>query len=395
MNTNVDESKVMQIPIEDIVPNRAQPRVVFDDDSLQELADSIKEHGIIQPLVLRRNDDKYEIVAGERRYRAAKKAGLTEVPAIITTMSDTEAAEAAIVENIQRKDLTAIEEARSYKAILDKGDLSQADLAKKMGVSQSAISNKLRLLSLDEEVQQAVLESKISERHARSLLKVANKEDQKDLLHKVINERLTVKQLDAEIRKRVGDIPLVSSDVDVDKIKQETTDIEPLKTVSSNSVSGGTQPSSNNKFFNFLEESAVNMDVETPQENVVIPEPEPVEETPTPEPQVEEATVIEEIPEVENKPEFEPYPEINIPLKNSEEVKNYGSVLDSPIIEESLVEEAPTEEVEMLDDFEAPLVHNADSTVVDKIKAALVGKTFTLTENNVNNQQIINIIINN
>ena len=156
------EEQILQVPIEDILPNRFQPRLAFDDASLQDLAASIKQHGIIQPLILRRKNDKYEIIAGERRYKAARMAGLVSVPAIISNLSDAASAEVAIVENVQRKDLTAIEEAKSYQAILDKGYMTQEELAKRMGLSQSAISNKLRLLTLDESVQNAVLKNQIS-----------------------------------------------------------------------------------------------------------------------------------------------------------------------------------------------------------------------------------------
>ena len=182
MNNTQMEKTILQVPIEDIIPNRFQPRLSFDDASLSDLASSIKQHGIIQPLVLRRKNDKYEIIAGERRYKAAKLAGLASVPAVISNLDDNTSAEVAIVENIQRKDLTAIEEARSYQALLDKGYMTQEELARKMGLSQSAISNKLRLLTLDEAVQEAILAEKISERHARTLLKVPSHEKQKELL---------------------------------------------------------------------------------------------------------------------------------------------------------------------------------------------------------------------
>ncbi len=195
------ETGVIQVHIEDIIPNRFQPRLNFDEQGLKELSDSIKEHGIIQPLVLRRLGDKYEIIAGERRYKAAQLAGLSTVPAVISNIDDNTSAEVALVENIQRRDLTSIEEARSYKNLLDKGYLTQEQLAKKMGLSQPAIANKLRLLNLDEEVQQALLEEKISERHARTLLSIKNKEEQKEWLHRIINERLTVRQLDMELKK--------------------------------------------------------------------------------------------------------------------------------------------------------------------------------------------------
>lgn len=195
------EPLIQNVNIDYIIPNRFQPRLTFDEKSLNELASSIKEHGIIQPLVLRRLGDKYEIIAGERRYKAAQLAGLTEVPAIISNIDDNKSAEIALVENVQRRNLNSLEEAKSYKKILDKEGLTQDELAKKIGVSQSAIANKLRLLNLTSEAQDALMNDKISERHARSLLSVTDPEKQKALLNKVISERLTVRQLDDEIKK--------------------------------------------------------------------------------------------------------------------------------------------------------------------------------------------------
>jgi len=236
------EEQILQVPIEDILPNRFQPRLAFDDASLQDLAASIKQHGIIQPLILRRKNDKYEIIAGERRYKAARMAGLVSVPAIISNLSDAASAEVAIVENVQRKDLTAIEEAKSYQAILDKGYMTQEELAKKMGLSQSAISNKLRLLTLDESVQNAVLKNQISERHARSLLKVKDKNMQKVLLDKIINERLTVRQLEEEIKK--VEPTLYSEDININA-STPTTNVnqasqEPIASVGLNQPQNAT-----------------------------------------------------------------------------------------------------------------------------------------------------------
>ena len=235
---NLDQT-VVQVHIEDIIPNRFQPRLNFDEKALQELAESIKEHGIIQPLVLRKLGDKYEIIAGERRYKAATIAGLSTVPAVISNIDDNRAAEVAIVENVQRKNLTAIEEARSYKNLLDKGYLTQEGLAKKMGLSQPAIANKLRLLNLDDEVQQALLDEKISERHARTLLTIPDKESQKEWLHRIINERLTVRQLDTELKKSntkidtsiieddetSGGVPIVESRPSIEEMKEKSVDI--------------------------------------------------------------------------------------------------------------------------------------------------------------------------
>ena len=229
------EQTVLQVHIEDIIPNRFQPRLNFDEQGLQELAASIKEHGIIQPLVLRKLGDKYEIIAGERRYKAAQIAGLTTVPAVIANIDDNKSAEVALVENVQRRDLTAIEEARSYKNLLDKGYLTQEQLAKRMGLSQPAVANKLRLLNLDVEVQQALLEEKISERHARTLLTLPL-EEQREWLHRIINERLTVRQLDIELKKvkgisldedenEGGDVPLVKTIPSIEDIKANAMDI--------------------------------------------------------------------------------------------------------------------------------------------------------------------------
>ncbi len=268
MNT---ESQVLNVPIEDIIPNRFQPRLNFDEQSLNELAASIKEHGIIQPLVLRRLNDKYEIIAGERRYKAAKIAGLTSVPAVIAQMDDNTSAEVAIVENVQRRDLSSIEEAKSYKALLDKGYLTQEDLAKKMGLSQSAISNKLRLLTLPEEVQNAIMEGKISERHARSLLQLDNAESQKEWLNKIIDERITVRDLDNRIKNLnkkvetpVDDIPIIDSTPNIAAIKENATDILSTNNPNTNietSSENSSQEKIPNKFFNFLEDESVNMSV--------------------------------------------------------------------------------------------------------------------------------------
>lgn len=253
------ESQVLQIPIEDIIPNRFQPRLNFDDSSLQELAASIKQHGIIQPLVLRKTGDKYEIIAGERRYKASQIAGLASVPAIITQMDDKKSAEVAIVENIQRKDLSSIEEARSYKALLDKGYLTQEDLAKKMGISQSQISNKLRLLSLAEEVQQALMEGRISERHARSLLQVTDHEEQKKWLAKIINERLTVRELEKKIKGKIEtNQPIININPNIEDIISNAKDIVGSE-VNSKNIEAKKEEPLENKFFNLLENVSVSM----------------------------------------------------------------------------------------------------------------------------------------
>lgn len=203
MNNNM-EKEIFDIYVDDIIPNRFQPRLVFDEKSINELAVSIKQHGIIQPLVVRKIGDKYEIIAGERRYKASQIAGLQKVPAVIMNLDDKESAEVAVIENIQRKDLTALEEAESYKKLLDKGYLTQEQLAARMGKAQATISNKLRLLGLDQEVKNALLNEKISERHARSLLSLKDENDQRSVLNKIITNKLTVKQTDELIKSMTG-----------------------------------------------------------------------------------------------------------------------------------------------------------------------------------------------
>ncbi len=265
------ERKVLKIPVEDIIPNRFQPRLAFDDEGLEDLSNSIQNHGIIQPLVLRKKDDKYEIVAGERRYRAALKAGLTSVPGIIASLSDRSSAEVAIIENTHRKDLSSIEEARGYQALLDKEGISQEELAKKMGLSQSAISNKLRLLTLSMEVQNAILGEKISERHARSLLKITDLKEQVLMLNKTIEKRLTVKQLEDEIKRIVNqDIPKIKESFDINKIKEEAQDLDimPLEKEIKHKEIPVQKESVPNTFFNFLETEEANLETEELLDNV-------------------------------------------------------------------------------------------------------------------------------
>ena len=285
------EKDIQLIPIEDIIPNRFQPRLAFDEAGLTELSESIKQHGIIQPLVLRRLGDKFEIIAGERRYKAATMAGLQKVPAIISNIDDNKSAEVALVENIQRRNLTAIEEAKSYKSLLDRGYLTQEQLAEKMGVSQSTIANKLRLLNLDEDVQNALLNEKISERHARALLSLP-KEEQKKWLKKIIDKRMTVRQLDIELKKLKEEssdeaIPLVNLTPNLESIVNNATDIHPvrelhdvesmLKPMEDKTNEIQETPVSNpNKFFNFLEDEAANMNmmdglISSPNNEVINP----------------------------------------------------------------------------------------------------------------------------
>lgn len=197
----MENSEIVYLYLDDIIPNRFQPREVFDEQALRELAISIKEHGVIQPIIVRKVENKYEIIAGERRYKASTMAGLTKIPAIVRNLDDKESSKVALIENLQRRDLTPIEEARTYQKILQlEKDMTQEELAQTMGKTQSSVSNKLRLLALPEELQEALLKEKISERHARTLLNLVNKNDQIKMLDRIVNEKMTVRDLDREIK---------------------------------------------------------------------------------------------------------------------------------------------------------------------------------------------------
>ena len=200
MNTETKD-EVVYLYLDDIIPNRFQPREIFDEKALKELAVSIKEHGVIQPIIVRSVNGKYEIIAGERRYKASALAGMTKIPAIIRNLDDKESYKVALLENLQRKNLNPIEEARTYQKILEIDQMTQDELAKTMGKSQSAIANKLRLLALPDEIQDALLKEQISERHARTLLNISDPTEQKNMLKKVISNKMTVRALEEEISK--------------------------------------------------------------------------------------------------------------------------------------------------------------------------------------------------
>ena len=185
------------LPIDEITPNKDQPRKTFNPDELAELTDSIKQNGILQPLLVRKKGTSYEIVAGERRYQAARAAGLTEVPVVIREISDDEVFKLALIENLQRSDLSPLEEARGYKQLIKEKGLTQEELAKALSKSRSAITNTLRLLDLPKEVQEFVEEGKISAGHARAILAVPSEEGRIQLARKVVEERLSVRQTES------------------------------------------------------------------------------------------------------------------------------------------------------------------------------------------------------
>ncbi len=197
---STEHDRVQEIAVADIIPNRFQPRTVFNDNKIEELAETIRVHGIIQPIVVRLHDEHYEIIAGERRWRAVTKLGWEMVPAIIKTYDDEQTAAVALIENLQREDLTAIEEAMAYAKLIDIHGLTQEGLAVSLGKGQSTIANKLRLLKLPTSVQNSLLEKVISERHARALLSLKDADKQEKLLAEVIEKHLNVKQTEERVK---------------------------------------------------------------------------------------------------------------------------------------------------------------------------------------------------
>ena len=197
----VDEAKknkeVVDLPLSELRPNPYQPRKIFDDEALNELAASIKANGVFQPIIVKKTIKGYDIVAGERRYRASKKAGLTTIPAIVKDFTDEEMMNIALLENLQREDLTAIEEANAYKVMIENSNITQEELANRVGKSRSHVTNILGLLKLPKSVQDMVLYNKISMGHARVLSKLEDKDQVEELAEKVIKEDLTVRELES------------------------------------------------------------------------------------------------------------------------------------------------------------------------------------------------------
>ena len=194
------EGVALSVPIGTVVPNPHQPRIQFSEEKLMELAQSIKEHGILQPLIVTRVGGNFELIAGERRLQAAKIVGLSEVPVIVREAENQEKFELAIIENIQRHDLNPIEEARAYERLSKEFQLSQESIAKKMGRSRSAIANTMRLLQLPVDIQRAVADDKISEGHAKALLAIENPEKQRALFEMIVQQGLTVREAEAKSR---------------------------------------------------------------------------------------------------------------------------------------------------------------------------------------------------
>lgn len=232
---------IQEVEVDLISPNPHQPRVLFDEMKLKELAASIKEHGIIQPLVVTREGDQFEIIAGERRLQASKIAGLKSVPVIVREASEQQKLELAVIENIQRHDLNPIEEAKSYKSLTEDFDLSQEEVALRVGKSRSTVANKIRLLTLPVEIQKSLIEGKITEGHAKAILAIDNLEKQRALYELILKNNLTVRQVEdktKEISVRTHKRNIVA-DPETRQIEDEISQKLGTKVKISKSGSGG------------------------------------------------------------------------------------------------------------------------------------------------------------
>ena len=198
----VKEPAEVKVRISQVEPNKEQPRKYFDEDALIELSESIKQYGVLQPLLVQKKDDYYEIIAGERRWRAAKLAGVKEIPVVIKDYSDQEVMEIALIENIQREDLNPIEEAQAYQRLIKDYRLKQDEVAEKVSKSRAAITNSLRLLKLDKRVQEMVMEGKLSNGHARTIISIEDGDKQYAIAQKIFDEKLSVREVEKLMREK-------------------------------------------------------------------------------------------------------------------------------------------------------------------------------------------------
>ncbi|HBU92198.1 ParB/RepB/Spo0J family partition protein [Bacillus pumilus] len=202
-----NEETVEEIKIKDLRPNPYQPRKTFDEDALSDLKESIQQHGVLQPIIVRKSIKGYDIVAGERRFRAAQQAGLTTIPAIVREFSETLMREIALLENLQREDLSPLEEAEAYASLLDHLSVTQEELAKRLGKSRPHIANHLRLLTLPDEVQKLIADGKLSMGHGRTLLSLKNKNKLAPLVKKIVDEGLNVRQVEKLVQQLNENVP--------------------------------------------------------------------------------------------------------------------------------------------------------------------------------------------
>ncbi|MDD4504317.1 MAG: ParB/RepB/Spo0J family partition protein [Clostridiaceae bacterium] len=219
-----DKNSIIEIKITDIEANEMQPRKAFDDETLADLSESIKEHGVVQPIIVRKVGNTYQIIAGERRWRASRIAGKRTIPAIVKECSNLEVMELALIENLQREDLNSIEEAQAYKSLIEEYDMTQEDISKKIGKSRPAIANSLRLLQLPQVIKNLIAEGKITQGHARALLAISGEKRQLEVAEKIINEQLNVRQIekmakDTKVKKK-KQAPLNNYQIEINQLEE-------------------------------------------------------------------------------------------------------------------------------------------------------------------------------
>ncbi len=221
-NDEVADNSIMEIKITDIDTNESQPRKFFDSEALESLASSIKEHGVVQPIIVKKLEHGYQIVAGERRWRAARIAELKTIPAIVKDFSNVEVMEIALIENLQREDLNPIEEAIAYKSLLDEYNMTQEVISKRIGKSRPAIANSLRLLNLSENIRKKVIESKISAGHARALLAIEDEKKREEIANKIVENQLNVRDIESLAKeKKAVKKKEVSKDLELIEIEEK------------------------------------------------------------------------------------------------------------------------------------------------------------------------------
>ena len=242
LNEEIEKESILNIKLSLIEPNESQPRQEFEEESLEELKDSIKQYGVIQPIVVRNKDNKYEIIAGERRWRAAKLAKLTEIPCIIKDVDDKQAQKLALIENIQRENLNPMEEAYAYKSLMEDYGLTQEQVAKEIGKSRSYIANSVRLLNLDKEIINYIAKGQMTSGHGRALLSIGNKEERLKAAGSIVNNKMNVRDTEKMVKnvgKKNQKTKSVKKDPFVDEIEEKLMMVLGTKVKLSTKKDGG------------------------------------------------------------------------------------------------------------------------------------------------------------
>ena len=388
-----DERKIVNIPINKIVPNIYQPRIIFDNKSLEDLSNSIKKYGIIQPLVLRKLSDKYEIIDGERRYKAAKRLSLEEVPAIVLDIEDKEIAELILNENIQKQLLNPIEEANAYEQIMLLNKCTTEELSKITGKDIKQIENKLILLNLPPEVQEGLLNKKISESHARLLTKIEKRKDKLDLYNRILKERLTIKEVEKIINSLT---PLDHNSIKKQKKEIDKFNLEELNMkdfITKQKELKMEEKNMNDQNMNFNQYNGLLKEQEKPQmENNGVPEPILQGNIPNPKPtdffpSLEEQPLNTEVPTNINgaMPMTPPPVDMSMSTPTDMTALDVNQNVNGINVENNYIPNMPMPEV-LNQPFEMPTLNNNEVNV----NPTFNGGNGLDTQNNIPNMQVNN-----